>query len=372
MANRLIDHFAEIEDPRDARGVRHLLAEMMVIALCAVICGAEDWKSVAAFGRAKQGFFAERLRLPHGIPSRYTFERVFAALRPEALERCLMAWTRALVQPGAGEQLAVDGKSLRGSAHRAAGKAAVHLINAWAVNNELVFGQLATEAKSNEITAIPKLLELLDLQGVTVTIDAEGCQKEIARTIHEGEGDYVLALKANQPTLHQEVNELLDDAIASGDKAIDLDFHQSTEGDHGRIETRRCWVTPQVGWFEDREQWAGLRSFAAVECERTVGDKTSCERRYFISSLPGTDAEALARAVRSHWGIENKLHWVLDVAFAEDDCRLRQGHGPENFSRLRRMALNLLRRETTAQLGIKNKRLLASWDHNYLLRLLSG
>ena len=372
MANRLIDYFAEIDDPRDARGVRHVLAEMMVIALCAVICGAEDWKSVAAFGQAKQGFFAERLRLPHGIPSRYTFERVFAALRPESLERCLMAWTRALVQLGAGEQLAVDGKSLRGSAQRAAGKTAVHLINVWAVNNELVFGQLACEAKSNEITAIPKLLELLDVQGITVTIDAEGCQQDIARTIHDGEGDYVLALKANQPTLHEEVRLLLDHAIASGGKDCPLHFHERTEGDHGRIETRRCWVTPYVDWFADREQWAGLRSFAAVECERTVGETTTCERRYFISSLPGTDAQALARAVRSHWDIENKLHWVLDVAFAEDDCRLRKGHGPENFSRLRRMALNLLRRENTVQLGIKNKRLLASWDHDYLLRLLSG
>lgn len=372
MANGLIDYFAEIEDPRDRRGVRHLLTEMMVIALAAVICGADDWNSVAAFGRAKQGFFAERLRLPHGIPSRFTFERVFAALRPEALERCLMTWTQALARQGAGEQLAVDGKSLRGSAHKAAGKSAIHLVSAWAVDNELVFGQLATEAKSNEITAIPRLLELLDLRETTVTIDAGGCHKHIAATVINGEGDYVLALKANQPTLHEEVKLFLDDAIARDAQDIALDFYQSTEGDHGRLETRRCWVTPKVDWFEDRHHWAGLRSFAAVECKRTVGGKTSCERRYFISSHDGASAEQIAQAVRNHWAIENKLHWVLDVAFGEDHSRLRKGHGPENFSRLRRTALNLLKRDRSAQLGIKNKRLVASWDHTYLLRLLSG
>jgi predicted transposase YbfD/YdcC len=371
MARSIGEPFEGLEDPRARRGKRHLLSDMMVIALCAVICGAEDWVGVSTFGRAKRKWFKTWLHLPYGIPSHFTFERVFAALRPDALEGCFAEWMRALAERKE-NLVAIDGKTLRHSFDRADGQAAIHMVSAWASANELVFAQLACEAKSNEITAIPKLLDLLDLQGVTVTIDAQGCQKEIAAKIVAGGGDYVLALKANQPTMHEEVKLFLDEAIGKDFKGIAHVSEESTEKDHGRIETRRCWVTPEVAWFEDREQWAGLRSFAAVECERTVGDNTSCERRYFISSLPGTDAEAMARAVRSHWGIENKLHWVLDVGFHEDDSRLRKGHGAENFSRLRRMALNLLRRNKTEKMGIANKRLLAGWDHDYLLKLLTS
>lgn len=372
MADKLVDHFAELDDPRDKRGLRHLLPDMMVIAVCAVICGADDWKSIAAFGRAKQAWFADWLNLPHGIPSRFTFERVFAAMRPEALERCFAAWFRALAEESEGRLVAIDGKTLRRSYDRASSKAAVHMVSAWAVDNDLVLGQLATEAKSNEITAIPKLLELLDLKGATVTIDAEGCQKTIARKIKDQGGDYVLALKANHPTMYEEVKLFLDEAARKGFQGIPYDFHEEIDGGHGRIETRRVWFTPQVDWFEDRQQWAGLQGFALVERERSLGEKTSCERHYFISSLARIDAEQIAHAIRSHWGIENKLHWALDVSFAEDQCRVRKGHGAENFSRLRRIALNLLKSEKTADLGIKNKRLLAGWDHDYLLKLLSG
>ena len=368
----IMDHFADLPDPRDARGLRHRLSDMLAIAICAVICGADDWEEVALFGEAKARFFGSFLELSHGVPSHDTFGRVFAALDPEALESCLASWMRALGQSSAGQLIAIDGKTLRRSFDRAAGKAAIHMVSAWAAENELVLGQLVTDAKSNEVTAIPKLLELLDLRGATVTLDAEGCQKEIARTIHEGQGDYVLALKANQPTLYEEVRLFLDDAIATGGKGVALAFHQSTEGDHGRIETRRCWVTPDVDWFEDRAQWKGLKSLAAVECERSVGDKTTCERRYFISSLPGIDAEAMAQAVRSHWGIENKLHWVLDVVFNEDSSRMRKRHSAENYSRLRRIALNRLKQESTARLSIAKKRLKAGWDHDYLLKLLTG
>lgn len=348
-----------------------MLADMFVIAVCAVICGADNWKAVSTFGKAKRKWFKTFLGLPHGIPSHYTFDRVFSALRPESLDRCFSEWIQALGRGGKG-LVAIDGKTLRGSFDRAGRRAAIHMVSAWASANELVLGQLATAAKSNEITAIPRLLELLDLEGATVTIDAEGCQKEIARKITEQGADYVLALKANHPTLHEEVKLFLDDAIARGFKGIAHDFHQDVTGDHGRIETRRLWCTAEVAWCEDREQWAGLRSFAVVECERTVGKKTSRERRYFISSLDGTHAERIAEAVRSHWGIENKLHWVLDVAFHEDACRVRRGHGAENLSRLRRIALNLLKRETAEKLGIANKRLLAGWDHDYLLKLLTG
>jgi predicted transposase YbfD/YdcC len=343
----------------------------MVIALLAVVCGADDWTSVAAFGKAKRKWFKTFLRLPDGIASHFTFERVFAALRPEALERCFAEWVAELARSSEGQLVAIDGKRLRRSFDRASEKAAIPMISAWASANELVFGQLACEAKSNEITAIPKLLELLDVKGATVTIDAEGCQKEIAGPIHEQGGCYVLALKANPPTLHDEVKLFLDDAIAHDFKGIPHDFHQEIEGDHGRIETRRTWVTPAVDWFEDREQWAGLKSFAAVECERTVGDKTTCERRYFISSLDGTNAQAIAEAVRHHWRIENGLHWSLDVGFNEDHSRVRKGHAAENLSRLRRIALNLLKAETVhCKRGIKTKRLRAGWDHDYLLRVL--
>lgn len=371
MGKTIGEHFQRLEDPRKRRGRRHLLSDLMVIALCAVICGADNWKAVSTFGRAKRKWFKSFLSLPHGIASHYTFERVFAALQPDGLERCFVEWVETLTATGR-ELVAVDGKTLRRSFDQAGDKAAIHMVSAWASANDLVFAQLATEEKSNEITAIPKLLELLDLQGNTVTIDAMGCQKEIARQIIAQGGDYLLALKGNQGTFHEEVTLFLDRAIEEQFSEIPHDFHEQTEKDHGRIETRRAWCTANVDWFEDRDQWPGLNSFAAVECERIVGEKTTCERRYFISSLAGFDAKETALAVRSHWGIENKLHWVLDVCFKEDDCRLRKGHGAENFSRLRRMALNLLKREKSEKLGIANKRLLAGWDHDYLLKLLTG
>jgi len=370
MGTSIREHFAKLDDPRSRRGRRHLLSDMFLITLCAMICGADNWAAIAMFGKAKRKWFKTFLQLPHGIPSHYTFERVFAALLPESLERCFAEWMQALNQAGKG-LVAIDGKTIRGSLDKAGDKAAIHMVSAFASANGLVLGQIATEAKSNEITAIPKLLDLLDLKGTTVTIDAEGCQKDIARKIVDRGAGYVLALKANHPTLHDEIKLFLDDAIAHGFKGVTHDFHQDVTGDHGRIETRRLWCTPDIDWCEDKDQWAGVRSFAAVECERIVGEKTSCERRYFISTLDGKDAKALADAVRGHWGIENNLHWQLDVSFHEDACRVRTGHGAENLSRLRRIALNLLKRETTEKASIANKRLLAGWDHDYLLKLLT-
>lgn len=370
MVTKQIERLERIEDPRQLRGRRHLLADVLVIALCAVICGADGWQAMAAFGRAKRKWFKSFLSLPYGIPSRQTFERIFATLRPEALEGCLGEWVEALRREQE-HQVAIDGKSLRGSFDRANQQAAIHMVSAWSSANELVLGQLATEVKSNEITAIPQLLKLLDIAGATVTIDAMGCQKDIADQIVEQGGDYVLAVKDNQPTLHEEVGLLMDDTIATPRPDVPLYFHQEVDGDHGRIETRRTWVTPAVDWYEDRGQWTGLRSFAAVECEREVNGKTTIERRYFISSLDGRDAAAIAKAVRNHWHIENKLHWLLDMGFREDACRIRKGHGAENFSRLRRMALILLQREKSEKLGIANKRLMAGWDPDYLLKILA-
>jgi len=363
--------FGGLKDPRKRRGRRHLLPDILTITICAVICGADSWPAVAAFGRAKAKWFKTYLALPHGIPSRSTFERVFVLLRPEKLEACFATWTQALADASPEPLIAIDGKTLRRSFDQANDKAAIHMVSAWASANRLCFGQVATDAKSNEITAIPRLLDLLDLAGVTVTIDAMGCQKKIARQIVAQGGNYVLALKDNQATLHEEVKLLLDDQIAARRKPLMLHAHEETDGGHGRVEIRRTWVTADVAWFEDRQAWPGLKSVAAVECERTADGKTSTERRYFVSSLDGTDAAPIARAVRNHWGIENSLHWSLDMAFNEDQSRMRRGNSAQNFSRMRRMALNLLTHEKTEKLGIKNKRLMAAWDHDYLLKLLT-
>jgi predicted transposase YbfD/YdcC len=322
MATRIRDHFSDWPDPRRQAGRRHGLGDILAIAMCAVTCGADDWSEVAEFGRIRESFFRRFLKLPHGIPWHDTFGRVLAALEQAAFERCLVSWVNALAGGSNGKLIPIDGKTLRRSFNRADKKAAIHMVSAWAVDKELVFGQLATEAKSNEITAIPRLLELLDLDGATVTIDAEGCQKEIAAKIVAGGGDYVLALKGNQPTMYEEVKLLFDEFIAKGFGDMAYDFFEQTDGDHGRIEIRRAWCTSEVTWFQDRAQWAGLKSFAAVECKREANGKTSLERRYFISSLDGTNAQALARAVRSHWRIETSLHWSLDLSFAEDMSRV--------------------------------------------------
>jgi predicted transposase YbfD/YdcC len=260
-------------------------------------------------------------------------------------------------------------KRLRRSFDRASGKAAIHMIGAWATESGLALGQLAVDSKENEITALPDLLKLLDLKGATVTIDAMGCQTAIAGQIIGQGGDYVLALKANQPTLHEDAKLLLDEGIAKGfDSAHDS--HEEVDKGHGRVEIRRIWATSDIAWFTGKQRWPGLRTWAAVECERTMGDHTSLERRYFISSLP-PDAKAIGSAVRRHWQIENGLHWSLDVAFAEDQARLRTGHAAENLSRFRRVALSLLKQETTNKRGIRTKRLHAGWDEDYLLKVLA-
>jgi predicted transposase YbfD/YdcC len=346
------------------------LTDVLTLAICGVICGADSWTEVAQFGRAKEAWFKTFLSLPHGIPSHDTFGRVFAALDPAGFERCFQDWMQALVQKSHGRLIAVDGKTLRRSFEHAWQRTAIHMVSAFSSANSLTFGQLTTEAKSNEITAIPRLLKLLDLKGAIITIDAMGCQKEIARQIVEQGGDYVLAVKENQPTLHQKVKALMDEAWLEGFAGMRHDGFKQTEGDHGRIETRQVWCTPEVHWIKESQEWPGLRSLVAIESTRTVGVQTTIERRYYISSLEGTDARAMAAIVRGHWSIENQLHWSLDMAFREDESRIRRGHAAENFSRLRRIALNLLKREKTNKVGIKAKRLRAGWDHDYLLRVL--
>jgi predicted transposase YbfD/YdcC len=355
--------------------VTHKLHDLIVIAACAVICGAGGWAEVEVFGNSKLAWFRTFLDLPGGVPSHDTFGRVFARLDPDAFERRFVAWVTALAGSSGGRLIAVDGKAIRRSfAHAWDASGMAHLVSAFVDANRVVFAQVATDAKSNEIEAIPRLLALLDLDGATVTVDAIGCQREVAREVTDRGGRYVLALTENQPTLHAKVKALLDEAILDGFAGVSHGRHQTTDGGHGRVEVRRAWVTDEVRWLGDAlaAKWPGLASVAAVECDRAVaGGKRTVERRYFITSLPGADAAAVLAAVRGHWAVENKLHWQLDVSFREDECRVRKGHGAENLSRLRRVALNLLKRDTSVKIGINGKRLKAGWDEHYLLRLLT-
>jgi predicted transposase YbfD/YdcC len=366
------DHFASLSDPRSchAPNLRYELIDILVIAVCAVICGAEGWEDIEEYGNAQAEWFAEVLDLPHGIPGHDTFRRVLSRLDPDELTQCFVSWTTALSDLSGGETVAIDGKTLRHSFDRAASKAAIHMVSAWANRNRLVLGQVKVDDKSNEITAIPKLLQMLDLTGVTVTIDAMGCQKEIAKVITEQEADYVLALKKNHSTLYEDVKLFLDDAQANGFADMDHDYRETVDGDHGRIETRRYWITADIDWLGAKASWANLQSLGLVESRREIGEKVEIERRYYLVSLPA-DGMRFSAAVRQHWGVENGLHWVLDVSFDEDACRIRKDKGAQTFSVLRHIALNLLKRESQHKRGIKARRKRAGWDRDYLLQVLT-
>ena len=368
----LLRAFAQLKDPRMNRTKLHSLTDILAIAICAVICGADGWVQVQQFGDCKKKWFKTFLDLPNGIPSHDTFGRVFAALAPVAFEECFMKWVAALATASQGRLIAIDGKTIRRSLDTANGKAAIHMVNAWCEANHMVLGQLATDAKSNEITAIPKLMKLLDLKDAVVTIDAGGCHKKIAQQIVDQGGHYILQLKGNQGTLHKETVMLFDQCLTDDCRGISYSTAATTNGGHGRIEERRIWATSEVNWFAERGKWKNLRCLIRVQAKRTVDGKTSTEYRYYISDLPADNASGLLAYIRGHWGVENKLHWCLDISFREDECRIRQGHAAENFARLSRIALNLLKAETTNRRGIKTKRLCCGWNHDYLLKVMTG
>ena len=368
----LFESLATITDPRIERTKEHKLVDILVIAVCATICGAERWEEIAEFGRAKQEWFAGFLALPNGIASHDTFRRVFLLLQPSALQMAFLAWVQAAVRLTGGQVVNLDGKHLRGSKKKPDGKDGLRMVSAWASEQRVVLGQVKTHEKSNEITAIPELLSLLDVSGCIVTIDAMGCQTAIVEQLVDQQADYVVSLKGNQGNLHKDIKDYFYWAEKSGFKEIAYDYCESVEKGHGRIEVRRCWVTEDIAWLAGKEKWAGLRSIVMVEAEREViGQAATTERRYFISSLAAKAKDAV-RCVRGHWSIENSLHWCLDIGFREDGCRTRTGHGPENLAIVRHIALNLLKQEKNCKLGIKGKRLKAGWDERYLLKVLNN
>ena len=364
-------YFAKLKDPRRAHRRLHLLQDILVIALCAVIAGAQDWQQVVTFGRKRRAWLRGFLELPNGIPSHDTFGRVFALLEPAALMACIQQWLDALGAAVAGEVVAIDGKTLRGSFDTAAGKNPLHLVSAWACEARLTLGQVAVDAKSNEITAIPLLLELLDLEGCIVTIDAMGCQKEIAAAIRAREADYVLAVKDNQPGLHRAVHEAFM-AHAENDFADPtLRRVKTVERSHGRDETREYYIAAAPAAVAASGQWPDVRSIGMVSRTRVVDGEETDELVYYASSLPPT-VKRFAKAVRGHWGIENRLHWSLDVIFGEDRSRARKDHSPLNLGMLRRLALAILQKDTSVKDNLRGKRLRAGWDEEVLLKLLTG
>lgn len=367
----LLEHFGDLVDPRIDRHKEHKLIDILVIAICAILCGANDWVAVETFGQAKREWFTRFLDLAHGIPSHDTFGRVFAVLSPQALQACFLRWIQAVAQVTEGQVVAIDGKTLRRSYDRRSAKAAIHMVSAWATHNRVVLGQLKTEEKSNEITAIPELLKVLDVTGCIVTIDAMGCQKAIAEQIVEHEAEYVLALKQNHGTLYEGVVQQFEAARHTTSEASTLQTYETEDQRHGRVEIRRHWTLEVPLDLGQKDAWAQLRCLGMVESERHLKGEVTIEQRYYLASIPN-DVKLFAHAVRAHWGIENCVHWVLDVAFREDESRVRLGHAPENLAVLRHIALNLLRQDTHTKLGIHNKRLKAGWDDAYLANLVFG
>ena len=377
----LVWFFMDISDPR-AENALHRLTDIFAIAICAILAKADSWVAVAEYGRTKLPFFKSFLKLEYGIPSPDTFERVFAAINPDEFEKCFVAFTTSRakrdsrIKPASAElkTIAIDGKSMRRTFKHSWDKSGMtHIVSAFATDNSLLFSQVKTDSKSNEITAIPKILDFLDVAGTIITIDAMGCQKEIAQKIIDKKADYILALKDNHPDLSSQVKSALDEAIKLNFADMSYSYHEQTNAGHGRIETRQTWITTDIDWLGERaKQWPGLAALIVIKSKRQKNGETTENHRYYISSKADLTAEQAALAIRNHWKIENQLHWVLDVVFNDDRSRNRKDHAAENYSRLERLALNLLRFDKTKKASLKVKRLIAAWDEEYLKTLLLG
>lgn len=367
----LLEHFDDVTDPRRGEPV-YPLHNILFIAICAVIAGADDFVAIAKYGRTKRDWFAKYLDLTAGIPSHDRFNAILACIRPAEFEKALLGWITTLQDITDGQVIAIDGKTLRRSYDRASSKSAIHMVSAWATANHISLGQVVVDEKSNEITAIPKLLELIEISGALVTIDAMGCQTDIAAKIVDNKGDYCLAVKGNQPTLHQGIKDFFVDHLEDDFARATVRRYETSEKGHGREDDRSYFICPLPGDLPDADRWAKLKAIGiAINNTELNNGKRRLDVRYYILSryLSG---RRFAEGVRGHWGIENSLHWQLDVTFGEDQCRIRKGYADENFSTLRRTALSLLKRESTAKVGIKNKRLTAAWDDDYLEKVLFG
>jgi len=367
---RIQEHFADLTDPR-RREVIYPLINIVAIAICAVIAGADDFVSIAEYGRKKRKWLGQFLDLRAGIPSHDRFNAILGAILPAEFERCLLSWITALHEVSGGQIVAIDGKTLRRSFDAASSKSAIHMVSAWATANHISLGQVVVDEKSNEITAIPKLLQILEISGCLVTIDAMGCQTEIAQEIVAAGADYVLAVKGNQPTLHEGISEFFEDHLEDDFARVKVSRCEKRESGHGRKEHRSYYVCPVPENLPDRSRWAKLAAIGIAISETTRGGEPCSDVRYYILSKKFS-ARRFGGAVRAHWGIENRLHWQLDVTFQEDQSRLRKGHADANFSSLRRTALSLLKNNHTLKVGIKNKRLAAAWDDTYLEQILCG
>jgi predicted transposase YbfD/YdcC len=365
----ILEHFSLITDPRREHKKKHDIIDIIAITICAVLCGADDWVAIEDFGQAKIDWFKKFLNLENGIPSHDTFGRVFAILSPVEFQETFISWVQSISKVFNKDVIAIDGKTLRRSHDKKNGKSAIHMVSAWSVNNRMVLGQCKTAEKSNEITAIPELLKVLEIKGCIVTIDAMGCQKKIAKQIQKGKGDYIFGLKGNQGNLHKEVEELFLNAKRKNFKDCFVDYCETSEKSHGREEIRKCWVFDKLVLSEGKG-WEGLETIGIIESDILREGKRSNEYRYYISSI-GKDANLFLKSVREHWQIENSLHWTLDIAFREDESRARKGYSSENLSKVRHIALNLLKNEKTSKVGVKNKRLKAGWDEDYLLKVLA-